>query len=61
MTVRGGTWPGPGELFSGAEFQNNGDLFHNGGGTWPGPGELFVLRTRYLTVMKARTPTARCC
>ena len=32
ITVRGGTWIRPGELFSGAGFQNNGDWLHNG--TW---------------------------
>ena len=58
ITVRGGTWIGPGELFSGAGSQNNGEILHNGGGNWPGPRELFFWVSLYLTLTKARTPTA---
>ena len=61
ITVCGGTLIEPGELFSGAGFGNKGISLHNGGGTWPGPGELFFRVSNYLTLTKARTPTARRC
>ena len=57
--MHGGTLIGPEELFFGAGFGHINRFSTEGGGTWPEPGELFFPELSHLTLMKARTPTAR--
>ena len=49
-----------GGTFFGAGFGHIKQISTNGGGTWPGPG-IFFRELSYLTLTKARTPTARRC
>ena len=60
MVSRGNLDQAGGTFFRG-RISEHWDFLYNGGGTWPGPGELFFPGTSYLTLTKARTPTARRC
>ena len=55
----GGTWLGG--TFFGAGFGHIKQISTNSGGTWIELGELFFPGPSYLTLTKARTPTARRC